>query len=265
MGIGGVLDRATGVTLFWPKTLWNNVHVKDFLKENFQTDNIEVDDVTRSMALAERRLGKAQEANEFVYISLGAGIGAALYLGGRLYTGKGAFAGEFGHMNMIADEKGPLCGCGSRGCMEALASATSIIRQAEAAVASGLTAQLPLITQQNPQKITMEAIAQAAEADDRFCLRLLSDAGLYLGIGITNLINLLNPELVILGGRLAETAGKWLLPSITRTIQERAMRGPASQARIELSELGEIDWARGASLMAAENAIRNALLACGHE
>jgi N-acetylglucosamine repressor len=258
MGISGFLDRKRGVTLSWPKVpSWTNVPVKDFIQQHLGT-LVELDDTPRTMALAEKSYGKAQTSDEFVYLTLGAGIGAALFLHGKLYAGKGGFAGEFGHITI--DEHGELCSCGNRGCVETLVSASAVIRQAEEALASKLSPQLYLITQENGGSITLEAVARAAEANDRFCLGLLLETGVQVGTGIVSLVNLLNPELIVLGGGLPKAVGKWLLPSINRVVQERAMQGPASQVSIVLSDLSEVDWARGAALLVSENALKNELV-----
>lgn len=257
LGIAGFLEREKGVTLSWPKVpSWINVPVKEFLAENLK-NRVEVDDIPRTMALAERRFGKARTASEFVFVSLGAGTGAALFFHNQLYTGKGGFAGEFGHTTI--DERGPLCSCGNRGCVEVLVSASNIIRQAEDALKSGLSQGLFSIIQNKGQSITLEDISKAADAGDRFCISLLGETGLHVGVGIIGLINLLNPELIVLGGALARAAGKWLLPSIHRLIQERAVQYSARQVTIEVSELSGIDWARGATLLVAEQALQDLL------
>lgn len=257
LGIAGVLDHEHGITLSWPKVpSWVNVHVRRMVEENFNT-LIEVEDVSRTMALAERRFGKARNASEFIYVLSGAGTGAAFFWGGKLYTGKGGFAGEFGHTTI--DEHGPLCSCGNRGCLEALVSASTIIHQAEEALSAGLSAQLYETVEKQRGELSLAAIAQAARAGDRFCLGLLSRVGAHIGTGVTSLINLLNPELIIFGGGLIAAAGNLLLPHIERTVMERAMPNLARQATLELSDLTEIDWARGATLLVANRALQNLL------
>ena len=206
---------------------------QEFLQDNLKA-LVEVEDISRTMALAERRLGKGRGANEFIYLALGAGTGSALFFGGRLYTGKEGFAGEFGHTTI--DEKGPLCSCGNPGCVEASVSASAIIQRAKEALTLGVSSQLQMVARENGGAVTLETIARAAEANDRFCLSLLSEIGLHIGTGVAGLINLLNPELVILGGGLPKAAGKWLLPSIKRMVQERALENPARHVSIELSE-----------------------------
>jgi N-acetylglucosamine repressor len=259
IGIGAVSNWQSGVALSWPKIpSWVNVPVRRMVEEKFHTF-VAMDDVSRTAALAEKRFGKASDANEFIYVWLGAGTGAALFLGGKLYAGKGGFAGEFGHTSV--DELGALCSCGNRGCLETLVSASAIIRQAREALAAGLSPQIYQIAQKNGGEIDLESIAQAAEANDRFCLSLLSQIGAHVAIGITNLINLLNPESVIFGGGVIKAAGKWLLPSIQRVVLERAMTNAAGQVTLNVSELKDVDWARGATLLIANHALQNALMA----
>jgi predicted NBD/HSP70 family sugar kinase len=257
LGIEGIMDRKGGVILSWPKVpSWINVPVRSFVQDNLNT-LVEVEDTPRTMALAERRLGKGRGVNEFIYLTLGAGTGSALFFGGRLYTGKEGFAGEFGHTTI--DEKGSLCSCGNRGCVEASVSASTIIQRAKEALALGVSSRLHRVVRENGGTVTLETIARAAEANDRFCLSLLTEVGLHIGTGVAGLINLLNPELVVLGGGLPKAAGKWLLPPIKRMVQERALENSAKNVSIELSDLDEIDWARGATFLVSEKAIHRIL------
>jgi predicted NBD/HSP70 family sugar kinase len=247
IGIAGVLDRAAGVTLSWPRVpAWSCVPVKQVVEKAFKT-LVEVDDTPRTMALAERRFGKARGANSFIYIALGAGVGASLFLNGNLYTGHGGFAGEFGHTSI--DEEGPLCSCGNHGCLEAFVSASTLISRAEQGLAAGLSAELYRIARGNGGRVNLRSIGRAAESGDRFCLGLVAEASRHIGNAITNLINLLNPELIVLGGGLAKEVGTWLLPEVQRRVLERAMPSSASKVTITISELSDIDWARGASLL----------------
>lgn len=257
IGIGGVLDREKGTTLYWPRVpSWVDVPVKSVVEKRLKTF-VQVDDTPRTMALAEKRFGKARSSKEFVYLALGAGTGAALFLNGQLYTGKGGFAGEIGHTTI--DERGPLCSCGNRGCLEVMVSASRIIHWAEEALARGLSSELYRIASENGNHLNLKSVAQAAEANDRFSLRLLSEVSLHVATGVTTLVNLLNPELIILGGGLIREVGQWLLPSIQRIVRERAMPNPAKQVSIELSTLPEVDWARGATLLVSSEVIRTAL------
>lgn len=253
VGISGVLDRSSGTTLFWPKVpQWVNVPVKRAFAERFGTV-VEVEDTPRTMALAERRFGNGGQVSDFVYVAVGAGTGAALFLRDELYTGAGGFAGEFGHVTV--DEQGPLCSCGNRGCLEVTVSASVLIRRAQAAVAQGLSARLWSLTGGESEKISLELIGQAAEQGDRFARSLLQEAGTFLGVGLVGIINLLNPRLITIGGSLALATGHFLLPAIERVIRERALETQAAEVRVQLSKLDEVDWARGAALLVTNKAL----------
>ena len=253
MGISGVLDRQTGTTLFWPKVpQWVNVPVRKLLEDHFHT-RVEIEDTPRTMAFAERRIGVAQGARECIYLMIGAGTGSALFLNGQLYTGSGGFAGEFGHITV--DENGPLCSCGNRGCLETLVSASTLIRKAQQGLSQGLSIRLWQLSGGDPEKVLVETIAQAARENDRFSIRLLTEAGTHLGTAMIGLINLLNPELIVIGGGLALAAGELLLPHVERVIRERALIRAVNKVSIQLSALQDVDWARGAALLAAEKVL----------
>ncbi len=258
VGISGVLERSTGTTLFWPKVpQWVNVPVKRTFEEKFNTV-AEVEDTPRTMALAERRFGAGKPAPESVYVSVGAGTGAAFFLRDHLYTGGGGFAGEFGHVTV--DEHGPLCSCGNRGCLEVMVSASALIKKAQNAVAQSLTPGLWRLSNGDPDRISLELIGQAATEGDRFARSLLHEAGSFLGTGLVVVVNLLNPTLITIGGGLALAAGEFLLPAVEQVIRNRALEPQAANVRVELSKLGEEDWARGAALLVTGKALEASFL-----
>jgi len=258
VGISGVLDRSTGTTLFWPKVpQWVNVPVKQSFTERFETV-VEIEDTPRTMALAERRFGIGKQAPEYVYVSVGAGTGAAFFLRGQMYTGGGGFAGEFGHVTV--DETGPLCSCGNRGCLEVMVSASALIKRAQTAVAQSLSPNLWRLSGGNLDNISLELIGQAAVQGDRFARSLLHEAGSFLGIGLVVIVNLLNPTLISIGGALALAAGQFLLPAVEQVIRNRALEPQAAEVKVELSELGEADWARGAALLVTGKALEASFL-----
>ncbi|MBS1851561.1 MAG: ROK family protein [Acidobacteria bacterium] len=254
IGASGVVERNTGTTLFWPKLpLWINVPVRKIFEERYKTV-VEVEDTSRTQAFAEYRLGGVDSAKHFVYVAVGAGIGAALFFNGQLYSGGAGFAGEFGHMSI--SETGPLCSCGNRGCLETIVSAAALIRKARHGISGGLSNALMKMSLGNSANLSVEMLAQAARDGDRFSLRLLAETGTQLGRGLVGLINLLNPELIVIGGGVASAIGELILPEIERTVRERAMiQGGDKQVRIQISKLQERDWAVGATLLVVERAL----------
>jgi predicted NBD/HSP70 family sugar kinase len=258
VGISGILDRRTGTMLSWPKVpSWKNVPVLSAIAARFPVP-VKLEDTPRAMALAERRFGRARNESEFLYVMIGAGVGAALILGGRPYTGKDGFAGEFGHI--ATDPNGLVCDCGNRGCVETRVSAWALVHKAREALSQGLRSELWRLCAGDPQRISVELIAQAADAGDRFALRLVEEAGVSLGEAMVCLVNLLNPELVVLGGGVVAALGRRLLDPASRIVRERALAQAVNSLRIELSSLQEADWALGASLLVAEDAMTRAFL-----
>ena len=258
LGISGILDRATGTTLFWPKApQWVNVRVRDRIQEHFPT-HIEVEDTPRTMALAERRLGLARDIDNFIYIMIGAGVGSALFFGGQLYTGRGGFAGEIGHVSL--KDTGPLGVCGNRGSVETLVSAGALIGQAQEAMSRGVSTSLWHLCGGDPSRISVELIADAARAGDRFCMRLLSEAADYIGKAIVTMVQLLDPEQIVLGGGLVTAAGQMLLPVIRQVVDEHSLPLVRDPVQIQLSELREADWATGASLLVADKVLEDLFL-----
>jgi predicted NBD/HSP70 family sugar kinase len=155
-----------------------------------------------------------------LYVSAGVGLGGGMVMDGRGLSGAAGFAGEFGHMTI--DPNGPLCNCGNRGCWETLASQAAVFRRVRAALQSGRTSCLTHLTHGNLDKLTIPLIIEAAREADPVALEALQETGIYLGIGLANLINALNPEMVVFGGILSR-ASAYLLPIIERAVEERTL------------------------------------------
>lgn len=253
VGISGVLEQSTGVSLSWPKLpLWVNVPVKQTLTEHFKT-LVEIDDTPRTRALAEYQLGGAKDIKHFVYIGIGAGVGAALFLNGEPYAGEGGFAGELGHITVAED--GPLCSCGNRGCLETMVSASALIRRAREGMALGLSNLLTRLTSNKAENISVEVLAHAAREEDRFTVRLLRETSMHLGRAIVGLVNLLNPKLIIIGGGTAAALGEFLLPEIESFMRKTAMIQSAKQVELRISRLEEKAGALGAAELVVKQAL----------
>jgi predicted NBD/HSP70 family sugar kinase len=187
-----------------------------------------VDNDGNAAALAEHYFGVAQGIDDFAYVVANIGLGAGLVIGGHIHHGVSGYAGEAGHTTI--DPEGPLCRCGNRGCWERLASQRALVErvaQARRLPGGGGGGE-------GSEGITLEAILQAAQAGDGAVLQALHETGTYLGIGIANLVNLLNPGLVAFGGRLS-LAHEYLLPVARETVKRRAMSELQQTARIVVS------------------------------
>jgi glucokinase-like ROK family protein len=231
VGVPGLVDRATGVLLFAPNLGWKDLPLRDLWQSRFGVPVI-VENEANAAALGEHMLGAARQVDHFVYLSAGVGLGGGLFAEGKLQGGAGGFAGEIGHMTIEPD--GPLCNCGNRGCWEMLVGPRAIVQRLRQSVIEGCAPNLLALCQGNPDAIQMEQILQAAAQGEPAVVSALDEVGRYLGIGIANLVNVLNPSLVVLGGVLS-LAGPYILPRAQRELDSRALAATRQSAKIILS------------------------------
>jgi glucokinase len=232
VGVPGLYDPATGRVRFLPNVPgpWAGHPVGEPIAAATGLPTALINDA-RAFGLAELRLGAARGASSMVGLTLGTGVGGALVIGGRLLQGHDGTAGEMGHQTI--DPDGPWCGCGNRGCMEAYARADQV------AAACGTA--------------TAEEAVRAARAGDERALRGLADVGRYLGIGLANMINVVSPDVIVLGGGVA-AAGDLLFEPIRAEIARRATMTDIDQVTLVPAELGVWAGAYGAAVHGAERA-----------
>ena len=181
-------------------------------------------------------------------IFIGTGIGGGLVINGNLYAGHNLTAGEIGHM--VIEVNGPKCGCGNRGCFEALASRTAIFRNIQSAVKDG---QKTLLTEMlGPDLADMRSgdLRKAIRKGDKFVEKVVEEAAEYAGIGVANLINILNPEIVVVGGGVIEALESEMMPTIIKSAKEHVMPGTMDGIKIEASQLGDHAGITGAAVLA---------------
>lgn len=218
IGVPGLLD-ATGHLVLAPNLGWRDVGLVSMLRAAFAVP-VQVDNDAKAAALAERIFGVARGMRDFVFIYGNAGIGGGLHLGGRLYRGCDGLAGELGHMKIVPG--GRACGCGGLGCLEAYVSERAIaarLREAGRDLAGA------------------KAIAAAAAAGDAPVLGVLQEAGLHLGLALANLVNVINPRAVVLGGNLAVLADA-LMPAARRTLAANGLPVMLEDATVLVSPFG---------------------------
>jgi predicted NBD/HSP70 family sugar kinase len=182
---------------------------------------VHVDNDANVGALAESVLGAGRGAQDMAYIMLGSGIGAGLIIGGQVYRGSGGTAGEIGHV--LVDEQGPLCRCGNRGCLETYAGADAL---------------LDLLRRQRGDALTVDGLVQLAREGDAACQRVITDAARFVGVAAATLCNQLNPELLVIGGELAQT-GSLLLDPLRASITRYAIPAAAEDVRVVIGDLGD--------------------------
>jgi len=234
IGIGspGPLDLESGVVVFAPNMDgWDNVPLRAMIEERTGlTCTIENDG--NAAALAEQWVGAGRGASSLVIFTLGTGIGGGIVLDGKVLHGVGGVAAEMGHMSINPD--GPVCGCGNKGCIEAYASAPAMVRRMREAIAGGRSTSLAA----RAKRLTSKDIYEAALAGDEAARENMEMTGFYLGVTVTNIMHLLNPEVIVFSGGVT-AAGDMLMAPILRTVEERAMESSRRGARVCFAELGE--------------------------
>jgi len=190
----------------------------------------------KSAALAELRFGLAHKKRDVLVLSLDWGIGLGIIMDGKLRSGTTGFAGEIGHIPLEND--GALCYCGKRGCLETLASGIALANLAKAGIKSGQHSLLNELSDQEIDRIEPKLVIDAANRGDQYAINILSEVGMYLGKGISILIQLFNPELIILGGKMAE-AKQYITTPIQQAINMYCMAQLRDKTEIALSNLGQ--------------------------
>lgn len=254
IGIGspGPLDPDTGYIIETANLPFRNFPLGPRLSDEFRCTVILDNDVNLG-TYGEFRAGAARGAREVLGIFVGTGIGGGLIIDGHLHHGFTKNAGEVGHM--IVRIGGPRCGCGRRGCLEALASRTAISRDLQKAVKRGHRTSLSKVLEKGPHSVTGAALAEAFFAGDRVARRLITRAGRYIGIGVGSLINLLGPEMVVLGGGVIEALGDEIITLIDNSARRTAFAFSMRGVRIVKAELGDDAGIIGAAVLARERLV----------
>lgn len=238
IGMAGVVDGEAGICRYSPFFGWRDVPIAEPVASHFGLPVYLENDVN-TLTIAEQWFGYGHGVDHFVVVTVGRGVGAGIVVNGQFYRGALGGAGELGHITL--QEDGPPCGCGKRGCLEALTSDPAVVRQAQVAITLG--ERTPLA---EAEPLTLEAIVAAADAGDKLARRLLSDAGHWLGRGIAHLVNILNPQMIIVGGE-GVRAGEWRFGPMREAIHQHAFDGLADELEIIIEPSGDETWARGAA------------------
>jgi len=245
----GGIDVARGLVTSSPNLPdWHNVPLRDIVSDRYGVSTFLLNDASAT-ALGEHRFGAGRGVNNLILLTVGTGIGGGIIIDGRLYNGPSGSAGEIGHMTI--DVNGPRCVCGNIGCLELLVSGTSIEREARRRIAQGERSSLVEVVAGRMEDITAEEIGVAARGGDSLALDIIAEAATYLGVGLVNLVNIFNPEMIIVGGGVAEL-GELLLEPARQVVRERAFPVSTRAVRIVPAELGDEAGVRGAAVFALE-------------
>lgn len=216
-GIGitlpGIVDKNKGTLKYAPFSNLRDVPISQIFREKYHKA-VYIDNDVNACAWAEKWFGAAKDCDNFAWMTISTGIGGGIVINGRLLDGYDGMAGEFGHM--VVEENGELCGCGQRGCLEAMAAGPAWVKKAIKDINSGVNT----ILKDKVGYLTAKDIAEAARMNDDLARKIVYNAGKYIGIAISWIINILNPQMVILGGGIME-ADDLILPVIREEAYKR--------------------------------------------
>jgi N-acetylglucosamine repressor len=253
IGLRGIVDSRLGVVLDWPNTpswasAWSGLDLTQVLRDRIGLEVIVADESVRAMGVASHRSGAARGSTNFVYLFLGAGIGAAVFVNGQPYAGSIGLTGELGHVSV--DENGPWCSCGNRGCLEVVASTHAVLRRVRDRLSqTRLTSRLQEAFERDT--LTLATLIESAGAGDKLAFQILDETGTYVGKVLAITLNLLGPELVVLAGPLAQDHGI-MLEAVQRQVRLHALQHISRQTRIVCEAHDDLTGARGASMLALD-------------
>lgn len=250
-GIGfdfpGQIDYKNGIVRLAPNIPgWVNIPIVQIIEDEFKIPT-RIDNDVHCAALGELNFGAGKGCENFICMTVGTGIGSGIVINGKLVRGASNAAGELGHIKLQMHD-GPICGCGDTGCLEAFASGPSIVAMAEDYIRGGKSTKFREMA--NGGQITPYIVCEAAKAGDPVAQRIFTIMGEYIGVGLASVVNLLNPEKIIIGGGVAD-AGEILLEPLTETLKKRAMKIAGSAVEVVPAQLGNTAGVIGASLLIA--------------
>jgi predicted NBD/HSP70 family sugar kinase len=253
LGIGiadpGLVDTRRGVTTSSSTIdFWNDVPLTATFEKEFKVPVL-VESKTRAKAIAEQRLGVGQREPNMIYLDYGTGIGAGVIVDGKLLYGHNCGVGEVGHTNMV--RSGPTCKCGSNGCLEAVAGASAVESRTRKALSEGVSSRLLAMAQEDPSRITVWLVLEAARAGDKMCWNIVAEIAEEIGVAMANLVNLFNPSMIVFDQRLSMT-GEDLLNLISRVVKSNALACSASGLSLRFATLGREAGLLGVGLQILE-------------
>ncbi|MDI6792723.1 MAG: ROK family protein [bacterium] len=244
VGFPGLVNHKDGIaysSIMLPG--WHNVPLSVILTERLHTKVI-IDNDANAATFGEWWIGAGKNAKTFLCLTIGTGIGGGIIINDRLYRGPDGTAGEFG--NMSIQYNGGQCTCGNQGCLNVLASGTAIAKRAMEQIREGVNDSILEIVDGNVERITAEVVAMAARDGDPLAKQIISEAARFLGVGITNLVNIFNPDMVVLSGGVTQI-GEGYFSEIRSEVNDRAFDIPAQRVKIVPAALGLEAGAIGAA------------------
>jgi glucokinase-like ROK family protein len=252
LGAPGLVDQLQGELKIAPNLGWKNTPLRQLWAQRFGLP-VFVENDAKASALGEYYFGVARGRDNFIYLNAGVGLGAGIMIDGKLFRGSHGYASEVGHI--IIDPNGEQCGCGKRGCWETLVGPRAVIRRFRQTLRQGVPSTVLHLAENDLDNITFENVANAALQGDAAALAAMQEVGGNLGFGIANLVNIFNPEMIVLGGELAY-ASEILLPVIEKVVAANALSVTYADLKIAVSAFGPDGCVLGAASLVLDDIMR---------
>ncbi len=252
VGMPGLVNIKKGELIFAPNLGWRDVPLRLMWNQRFRLP-VYVDNEANLAALGEYSFGVARGVDHFIYLSSGIGLGGGVIVDGKLFRGGHGYAGEIGHIQR--DPLGEMCACGRRGCWETQVGPQAVLRRVKAALSESPDGNLSCEAADDLNNLTFQKVVGAAANGDPLCRRAIEEVGKNLGLGIADLANLFNPELVVIGG-LFGLARSILLPVIEKIVFSEALPPSVENMRITFSEREKDACVFGAVAVVLDDIIR---------
>lgn len=253
IGLQGLVNSEDNILLYAPNLNWRDIRLGDLLSQEFDVP-IYIDNVASLSAFGESYSGVAATSSHVLYISTQYGIGGRHIINNTVLRGANGVAGEIGHMTI--DVNGKQCTCGKKGCWETVASQKAALDYTRELLNEGHVSIIPELLNGNLDELTIRVLVDAIKRDDALAQDVLNKTGYYLGVGIANLVNALNPHLIVLGGELS-IAGEYLLPHIKTVVAEQALQWSYEDCEILIAKHGSNATLMGAVARVHQETLHN--------
>ncbi|MDA8229603.1 MAG: ROK family protein [Desulfitobacterium hafniense] len=224
---------------------WNDAPLKSIFEDMFQIP-VCVENDANAAAIAEHRIGAGKGSTDMVYVTISTGIGGGLILGGQLYRGATFAAGEIGHI--VVETEGPLCNCGGMGCVESLASGPATARRAVARIMRDERSSISELVGGQLERVSAETVYQAAANGDQLAREVVYQSGKYIGIALASVVNILNPQVIVVGGGVSK-AGDLLFKPLLENLTCRVMKAQRNSVQVIPAKFGNFSAVLGAALL----------------
>lgn len=244
LGMHGIVNPAIGTAVYPPHLSWRNVPIGELLEHKLEMP-VKVDNDCNTLALAERWYGEGKGTESFIVINIDYGVGAGILLDDRLFYGSNYGGGQIGHT--VVKDDGPLCSCGNYGCLESIASEPALLREAIEKVKKGFPSKI-LELAGTVQNISIEHLYRSAELQDVLAINLLKTAGRYSGVAASTLVNLFNPQKIIITGGILR-GNEHVLTPLTETVRHYSLETNAENLEVMSSKIGSHSTVLGAATL----------------